>query len=284
MSDADHLLAEAAQIYDRIVQQKMQYKRKRKGNLIGSHTAKNKGQGNAFWQFRTFLFGDSRRHIDWKQSAKSDDLIIREREKENAPGYMLWVDPSQRLRFGSDKAVNIKKDYALILACICAKKIKKEQGRLSFATLEDRAQQNLNFFLEEAVNDESPCFEKVKKIQPKNKSVIPLLFSDFWGDDHHFLKDIEVYIQSRNHGILVAVVDPAETSFPFSGRMLFENMNAASNTMIGKAEMIRPEYLKRVSEHQKKISDLCAQNNWSYIFLQTDMPLVEAGLKVMELV
>jgi uncharacterized protein (DUF58 family) len=62
--------------------------------MQGVHGRRRSGQGDAFWQFRSFLPGDSATRIDWRQSAKSDRLFIRETEWEAAQTVALWRDNS----------------------------------------------------------------------------------------------------------------------------------------------------------------------------------------------
>jgi len=50
----------------------------------GVHGRRRIGQGETFWQFRRYQAGDSAGRIDWRQSAKSQPVYIRENEWEAA--------------------------------------------------------------------------------------------------------------------------------------------------------------------------------------------------------
>ena len=50
----------------------------------GVHGRKRSGPGENFWQFRQLQIGDPTHLIDWRRSASSDHLFIREREWETA--------------------------------------------------------------------------------------------------------------------------------------------------------------------------------------------------------
>ena len=56
----------------------------------GVHGRRRVGQGETFWQFRRYEFGDSTQLIDWRQSAKSQPLYVRETEWEAAQSVWLW--------------------------------------------------------------------------------------------------------------------------------------------------------------------------------------------------
>src|SRR6185312_2640732 len=51
---------------------------------LGIHGRRKAGMGESFWQFRRFRAEDPSAAIDWRQSAKSQHLFVREREWEVA--------------------------------------------------------------------------------------------------------------------------------------------------------------------------------------------------------
>jgi len=48
----------------------------------GVHGRRRVGQGETFWQFRQYQPGDAASRIDWRKSAKSERLYVRETEWE----------------------------------------------------------------------------------------------------------------------------------------------------------------------------------------------------------
>ena len=58
---------------------------------LGVHGRRRAGMGESFWQFRRYLNEDAAR-IDWRQSAKSQHLFVREREWEAAQTVWCWRD------------------------------------------------------------------------------------------------------------------------------------------------------------------------------------------------
>ena len=51
---------------------------------LGVHGRRRAGIGESFWQFRRYASPDSSSAIDWRQSAKSQHIFVREREWEAA--------------------------------------------------------------------------------------------------------------------------------------------------------------------------------------------------------
>ena len=48
--------------------------------MSGLHGRRQAGPGEIFWQFRRYQSGDPVPGIDWRRSARSDLLYVRERE------------------------------------------------------------------------------------------------------------------------------------------------------------------------------------------------------------
>ena len=67
----------------------------------GVHGRRRVGQGETFWQFRQYMPGDAASRIDWRESAKSQRLYIRETEWEAAQSVWLWRDASASMDYSS---------------------------------------------------------------------------------------------------------------------------------------------------------------------------------------
>ncbi|MEO0823421.1 MAG: DUF58 domain-containing protein, partial [Pseudomonadota bacterium] len=58
----------------------------------GVHGRRRAGPGESFWQYRAAQPGDTLASIDWRRSARSDRLYVREMEWEAAETVLFWVD------------------------------------------------------------------------------------------------------------------------------------------------------------------------------------------------
>src|SRR5579885_1532666 len=67
----------------------------------GVHGRRRVGQGESFWQFRQYEPGDAAGRIDWRESAKSQRLYVRETEWEAAQSVWLWRDASASMDYSS---------------------------------------------------------------------------------------------------------------------------------------------------------------------------------------
>src|ERR1700685_3147503 len=68
---------------------------------LGAHGGRTAGIGKNFCQFRRYASADSVSAIDWRQSAKSQHLFVREREWEAAQTVWLWRDGGANMDFAS---------------------------------------------------------------------------------------------------------------------------------------------------------------------------------------
>jgi len=71
----------------------------------GVHGRRRVGQGETFWQFRDYELGDTPQLIDWRQSAKSDRVFVRELEWEAAQSVWIWRDLSPSTDWRSSAAL-----------------------------------------------------------------------------------------------------------------------------------------------------------------------------------
>ncbi|MFI4986278.1 MAG: DUF58 domain-containing protein, partial [Alphaproteobacteria bacterium] len=86
----------------------------------GVHGRRRVGTGDTFWQFRRYEPGDLTQRIDWRRSAKSDVLFVRETEWEAAASVWLWCDRSPSMAYRSSAALGEKGERAALLVLALA--------------------------------------------------------------------------------------------------------------------------------------------------------------------
>jgi uncharacterized protein (DUF58 family) len=79
---------------------------------------------------------------------------------------------------------------------------------------------------------------------------------------------------------VVQIVDPAEETFPYSGRIEFIEPEGAGAITAGRAETWRPEYEARVSRHRGEIRAECDRLGWSFSIHRTDRPASDLLLRL----
>jgi uncharacterized protein (DUF58 family) len=78
----------------------------------------------------------------------------------------------------------------------------------------------------------------------------------------------------------VQIVDPAEETFPYSGRVEFIEPEGAGSITAGRAEAWKSEYETRVARHRAAIRSETDRLGWSFTIHRTDHPATELLLAI----
>jgi uncharacterized protein (DUF58 family) len=239
---------------------------------LGVHGRRKAGMGETFWQFRRYSHEDPSTLIDWRQSAKSQHLFVREREWEAAEAVWFWRDGSAGMRFRSDKQVTTKIERANLLALSLASLLVRGGERIAllgdgYAPATGRAP--LRRMTHELV-ELSPPEPALPPDAPVSRNSQFVWFSDFLSP----LADIESTVRRLARvgltGHLVHIVDPAEDDFPFAGRTRFESVAKSESQIFGRAESVRASYRARFRAHAEAVSAIARRLAWSYVAHRTD--------------
>jgi len=66
---------------------------------IGPHASRNRaGAGLEFLDLRDYTMGEDARHIDWRQTARRQRIVVRQYRDETASDWLLCVDGSASMR------------------------------------------------------------------------------------------------------------------------------------------------------------------------------------------
>lgn len=106
------------EVIAKIRQIELQTRRLLQGSMIGQYNTARKGSGFEFNQLREYQPGDDIRSIDWKSSARSNKLVVKEFIEERTRTIMLVVDISASTLFSSGP--HAKKSLIAEVAAILA--------------------------------------------------------------------------------------------------------------------------------------------------------------------
>lgn len=246
----------------------------------GVHGRRRVGLGETFWQFRRYQPGDSVRAIDWRQSAKSQNIFVRETEWEAAQSVWLWRDASPSMRYRSRKDLPEKTDHAdLMILALASLLIAAGENVALLGTghLPTSGRAAYNRFCHAVLAEvtETPGLPGAEPL-PRYGHVVWI------GDLLAPLDDIKMrmsaYVSRGVRGHLLQVLDPAEETLPFKGRIRFEGLEGEAPTLIGRTDTVRAEYGERMTAHQAGLKDLARAYGWSYGVHRTDRPAETALL------
>jgi len=233
---------------------------------LGVHGRRRAGMGESFWQFRRYASPDSSSAIDWRQSAKSQHIFVREREWEAAQTVWFWRDASANMSFKSG-AVS-KRARADLLALALASLLVRGGERVGFVGMDGAAAASrlaltrMGRAMFAAGNDALP------PQAPFARGNQLVWFSDFL--DEEVFETMQRLSQRGVEGHLVRIVDPAEEDFPYAGRTRFESPRGESDEIFGRAERVRGAYRARFTAHGERIAQAAAKLGWTCTVHRTD--------------
>jgi uncharacterized protein (DUF58 family) len=97
-----------------------------------------------------------------------------------------------------------------------------------------------------------------------------LLLSDLWSPIADFRRLIGQLAANGARGHVVQVVDPAEETFPYGGRVEFVEPEGLGSITAGRAELWRSDYQTLLANHRAALRAECEQFGWSFTVHRTD--------------
>ena len=233
---------------------------------LGVHGRRRAGMGESFWQFRRYASHDSSSAIDWRQSAKSQHIFVREREWEAAQTVWFWRDASANMSFQS--GVTSKRARADLLLLALASLLVRGGERVGFLGMEGAPASSRLALTRMGRAMFAKTDAALPPHVPFKRGNQLVWFSDFL-DDGVFQTMKELSRQGVE-GPLVRIVDPAEEDFPYAGRTRFESPRGGADEVFGRAERIRSSYRARFTAHGEKIAGEAAKLGWTSTVHRTD--------------
>jgi uncharacterized protein (DUF58 family) len=241
--------------------------------IHGLHGRRRAGSGENFWQFRRFVSGEEARRIDWRRSARDDHLYVREQEWEAAHTIWIWPDRSPSMAFTSKLANESKLDRTLVIAFALAEVLVEAGERVGLPGLmrPTGSRAVIDRMADSLIHDPTERGSLPHGFAPASLSEVVVL-SDLWSPVEDIRKTITQLSANGSQGHLVQVVDPAEETFPYSGRIEFIEPEGFGEITAGRAENWRSDYTARLARHRDEIRAETSRLGWSFTIHRTDRP------------
>jgi uncharacterized protein (DUF58 family) len=120
-----------------------------------------------------------------------------------------------------------------------------------------------------------------------------VVLSDFWSPIAEIRNMLAGLSASGAHGTLIQVVDPAEETFPYSGRVEFVEPEGGDVIVAGRAESWANDYIARLALHREQIRVETGKIDWLFsthttsrsaaellLFLHSGMMVSKASARV----
>ncbi len=250
----------------------------------GVHGRRRAGQGETFWQFRRYLAGDPADAIDWRQSAKTDPVYIRETEWEAAQSVWLWRDRSGSMSYASSKDLPTKGERADLLMLALAALLLRGGEHVAPLYAADAAngadgafgpsvtpgggRQMLRRLAAMIGSGETGGGLPPPVDLPRYGGLV--LFGDFLDPLEDLARVIRGFSESGVRGHLARILDPAEETLPFSGRVLFRGFEGEPGLEVGRVETIAGRYREIIAANDGGLESLAAACGWTMTRHRTD--------------
>ncbi len=245
----------------------------------GVHGRRRTGVGETFWQYRQYQPGDPAGAIDWRQSARSRHLFIREQEWEAAESVWLWSDQSASMQYRSSTARPTKYDRALVLTMALAGLLVRAGERIALLGSGERprgGQYGFNTVVQRLLEGAAaPTSMVPQQALPRHARLA--LLSDFLEPPDQLGHRFAQLNATGAQVAMLLVADPAEETLDFRGRVLFEGLEGEGRTLIGNVASIRDRYRDLYRAHRAHLVDLARRNGWLLSHHHTDRS-AESGL------
>ncbi len=247
------------------------------GSVInGWHGRRKRGTGDNFWQFRPYAQGDMLSRIDWRRSARDDHTYMRDREWETAHTIWLWCDPSPSMLYQSRFSPVSKQHRALVLTLALAELFSRSGERIAYPDVlppllaRNGAERLATALLQTGSLAAQP------DLQPLQRFNELVLISDFLQPADILSAKLDQIARRGIRAHLIAVADPAEADFPFSGRTEFRDPVSGQILVAGRAQNYAEDYRRLYQAQREFLRETCTRFGWSFITSATDKPAAQA--------
>lgn len=242
----------------------------------GVHGRRRVGTGEAFWQFRRYQPTDGADQIDWRQTAKSEHVYVRENEWEASESVWLWRDTSPSMRWRSSPKLPEKGERADLLAlalmallvrggelvALLGEGVRPGSGRVTLNRLATAMSQ--------PAMDAATAARGVPPDVPLPRYAQVVLVSDFLSPLPEIATSVRRIAARGLKGYLMQVLDPAEETLPFTGRTRFEGLEAEGEMLVPRVEAVRGDYESLLAAHIEGLRDIARQVGWTFLGHRTD--------------
>jgi uncharacterized protein (DUF58 family) len=253
-----------------------------RGTASGDFITPRRGYGLEFDQLRDYEQGDDVRFIDWKSSARSGKLMVKQHLHEHTHTVLLALDISGSTFFGSGaELVQDRLEEAALVLLIAAMYARAAVGLLLF---DDEV---VNYFpprkgqgAQHALIEEIMMPRKRAKktniaaalrriIQLRRRDAMVFLLTD--GIDTNFHKELSV-VSRWYDVIMVRILDRVEHQLPSLGMIYVQDPETGQPTLIDTRDTVINNLLKTRLAEQQQIMN---QYGIDALDIQDDQPLID---------
>lgn len=262
---------ELRELLKRVRQVELKAKQKASAATAGAWHSRFKGRGMAFSESRSFADGDDPRHVDWRATARTGDMFVKQFVEERELTLLLVVDVSPSMTTGS--RARLRRQLAAEATAVLALSASKNQdkvGLVAFSSKVDRLVRPQKgrahvlrvvrdvLALQPSVSTTGPSTAFLPAIETAGHLVrqraIVVFISDCVG--------VEMPVQklralaTRHNVVVVEVGDPIDAALPDVGLLSVKDAESGKQTLINTSDKkVREAWALRFETARKKRED-----------------------------
>ncbi len=233
----------------------------------GAAGRKRAGSGEQFWQYRRYAQTDAADRIDWRRSARGDEYFVRETELETARTVLFWADPHAGFDWAGDPGRETKADRARTIMLALGITLAKDGERIGL--ISGNRAPSLGKSAPDKLAEDLLSAQSAQ-LEPPRAQALAVIASDFYDGVDAWRARLGALASTCRHGVLLAVTDPIEHAFPYTGRTRFSRPGTAQDRLFGRAETVREDYLGKLAAHEQQLQALAASIGWTIVRHRTD--------------
>lgn len=241
---------------------------------FGEHGRRKTGPGEQFWEYRTAQSGDALSAIDWRRSARSDEVFVRQQEWQAGQTAAIFCDRSASMAYSGSRDRPVKIFVAQVL-CLALAVALDRGGEGSLLLGETLPPGRGHLHLSRAARLLEQPVEQAHGVLPAIDSKLGavILASDFLGPEDEILPPLRAAVAKVPAGVIFQVLDPVEEAFPFAGRTVFRPMQGEEEFESLRAEALREPYRERLAARTESLRGIAASAGWGFRRVFTDESL-----------
>ncbi len=222
--------------------------------LFGRYRVREKGHGYDFWGIRKYEVGDSVRAIDWKASARTGSLMIREYEAEKNIKLYIFIDASSSMSAGSVRLTKL--DYVARAAVLLSYLANRAQDLFGLVVFSDgikefvpanKGRRHFYRILDTLAGIDSEGASNLSRtmkefVMREKRAALGIVLSDLEGDPTIIEEAVKVALARNVFLLFIAPIGP-----------LFERIPSDEITR-SFFEVVLTEYVKRREQIRSRLA------------------------------
>ena len=256
--------------------------------LIGAYKSVFKGKGLEFREYRDYTIGDDASLIDWKASARTNEILIKQYEEERDVDVFFLIDCSTKMLFGSTH--KLKAEYIIELTASLSHAILEAGDNVGLALYSDDVKEDVlpsrgkaQFYTLSRILLNPEYYEgnefDLKKATKfifnyLKKSAVVIIISDFlnWKDDWESSLEL---LTTKFDVICIMTRDPRDRILPEDVGQVVVQDPKTGKTLLVEPDLIKQSYEHYVKEQEIKIKKILFKTNIDFVDISTDKSFVK---------